>query len=209
MYIPPHFIEHDTAEIAAILAEAPLACLVAQTPQGLVANHIPLLATPDGRLIGHAALANDLHRLIPDGHDVLAVFRGADAYISPNTYPSKADHHRHVPTWNYQAVHIHGTISFQHDTHSKRAAVALLTRLHERRQNGPAAWKMADAPADYIDTMLAAIVAFRIDVTGVLAKSKLGQNRTPRDLQGAVDELAAQGKTSIAAKMARALPTPD
>ncbi|AWB47837.1 transcriptional regulator [Gemmobacter aquarius] len=206
MYIPPHFHETDKAEIAAILTEAPLACLVVHTSQGLLANHIPLLAAPDCSLIGHAALANDLHRMVPDGHPVLAIFRAEDAYISPNTYPSKAEHHRHVPTWNYQAVHIHGTITFQHDTHAKRAAVGLLTRLHERRVNGGAAWKMADAPADYMETMLQNIVAFRIAVTAVLAKSKLGQNRTPGDLQGAVDGLNAQGRTGIAAKMARSLP---
>ena len=122
---------------------------------------------------------------------MLAVFRGADAYISPNTYPSKADHHRHVPTWNYQAVHIHGTISFQHDSHSKRAAVALLTRLHERRQNGPAAWKMADAPADYIDGMLKAIVGFAIPIDRLEGKRKLSQNRSPADIAGVREGLAA------------------
>ncbi len=205
MYIPPHFVEHDASEIAAILTHAPLACIVAQTGQGLVANHIPLLAAPDGSLIGHVALANDLHRLIPDGHAVLAIFRGDDAYITPNSYPSKAEHHRHVPTWNYQAVHIHGTIAFQHDDHAKRAAVGLLTRLHERRVNGDAAWKMSQAPADYMATMLASIAAFRISPTRTLAKSKLGQNRDPRDLAGAADALRDQGHDALATKMAQRL----
>lgn len=205
MYIPPHFLELDASEIASVLTHAPLACIVAQTEQGLVANHIPLLAAPDGHLIGHVARANDMHRLIPHGHEVLAIFRGDDAYITPNSYPSKADHHRHVPTWNYQAVHIHGTIAFQHDDHAKRAAVGLLTRLHERRVNGDAAWKMSQAPADYMETMLASIVAFRITVTRTLAKSKLGQNREQRDLAGAVDALQTQGHSAIAAKMARGL----
>lgn len=207
MYIPPHFLERDASEIASILSHAPLACIVVQTEQGLVANHIPLLAAPDGTLIGHVALANDLHRLVPQGHEVLAIFRGADAYITPNSYPSKADHHRHVPTWNYQAVHMHGTITFQHDDPAKRAAVGLLTRLHERRVNGDAAWKMAQAPADYMETMLASIVAFRITVTRTLAKSKLGQNREGRDLAGAVTALQTQGHTAIATKMAKGLAT--
>ncbi len=206
MYIPPHFQETDPAEIAAILDHAPLACLVAQTPQGLVANHIPLLAAPDGALIGHVALANDLHRLIPDGAEVMAIFRADDAYISPNWYPSKAEHHRAVPTWNYQAVHIHGAITFQHDDHAKRAAVALLTRLHERRVNDAAAWKMADAPADYMATMLAGIVAFRLTPTRILAKSKLSQNRSPADLSGAVTGLQGRGETGMAARMAKHLP---
>ena len=198
MYVPPHFQEIDPAEIASILAEAPLACIVAQTDQGLVANHIPLLAAPDGTLIGHVALANDMHRLIPDGHEVLAIFRGEDGYVSPNFYPSKPRHHRHVPTWNYQVVHVHGPIRFQHDTSAKRAAVGLLTRLHERRVNGAAAWRMADAPADYLQQMLDAIVAFRIAPRRTLAKSKLSQNREDEDRLGAIAGLDATGQAALA-----------
>jgi transcriptional regulator len=206
MYIPPHFHEIDPAEIAAVLEAAPLACIVAHTADGLIANHIPLLAAPDGTLIGHVALANDMHRLLQDGHDVLVIFRGDEAYISPNFYPSKPEHHRHVPTWNYQAVHMSGTISFQHDTHSKRAAVALLTRLHERRVNGDQAWRMADAPPDYVEQMLGSIVAFRIAVHKTLAKSKLSQNRETRDYLGAVAGLAAHGQSGIANQMKRRRP---
>lgn len=202
MYIPAHFHEIDRNEIAQIIAAAPLACIVAQTAQGLVANHIPLLAAPDGTLIGHVALANDMHRLMDTGQDVLAIFRADDGYVSPNFYPSKADHHRHVPTWNYQVVHAHGTISFQHDDHAKRAAVALLTRVHERRVNGANAWRMADAPADYMAQMLDAIVAFRITVTTLLAKSKLSQNRVPRDYLGTVKGLRDTGHDAMAQKMA-------
>lgn len=189
MYIPPHFQEIDPAAVDDLLDAAPLACLVGQTPHGLVANHIPLLRRPDGSLIGHVALANDMHRLFAEGQDVLAVFRGDDAYVSPNFYPSKPEHHRHVPTWNYQAVHVEGAIFFQHDDNAKRAAVGLLTRHHERRLNGDRAWRMADAPRDYMDKMLAGIVAFRIDVRRTLAKSKLSQNREARDRAGVVSRL--------------------
>lgn len=201
MYIPPHFAQADPDIIAGILADAPLACLVAQTSHGLIANHLPLLRSPQGDLIGHVALANDMHRLVADGQDVLAIFRRDDAYISPNYYPTKQDTHRHVPTWNYEVVHVAGPIRFQHDDQAKRAAVGLLTRDHERRLNGDAAWRMADAPKDYMDQMLAAIVAFRISVTQVLAKSKLSQNRTPRDHQGAIDGLEAAGKQALADRM--------
>ncbi len=201
MYIPPHFQEIDTAAIAEIMEAAPLACIVAETREGLVANHLPLLSGAGGILIGHVALANDMHRLIADGQKVLVIFRGDDAYVSPNFYPTKPEHHRHVPTWNYQAVHIHGTITFQHDDHSKRAAVALLTRIHERRVNGEGAWRMADAPADYMEQMLANIVAFRIAVTRTLAKSKLSQNRDDRDYQGAVAGLRSSGHEGMARKM--------
>lgn len=205
MYIPPHFQEVSTDEIDAVIAAAPLACIVAETAEGLIANHIPLLAAPDGRLIGHAALANDMHRLIADGQEVLVIFRGDDAYVSPNFYPSKQEHHKAVPTWNYQVVHMYGAISFQHDEHAKRAAVGLLTRTHERRLNGENAWRMADAPADFMEQMLGNIVAFRIDVTKVLAKSKLSQNREERDYLGAISGLRTSGSTRVAERMERRL----
>lgn len=203
MYIPPHFQEIAPSEIDTVIATAPLACIVAQTDAGLIANHIPLLAAPDGTLIGHVALANDMHRLIADGQDVLAIFRADDAYISPNFYPSKAEHHRAVPTWNYQVVHAYGPITFQHDEHAKRAAVGLLTRTHERRLNGKDAWRMADAPADYMMDMLGNIVAFRMTVRRLLAKSKLSQNRDERDHAGAVAGLRASGQEAMAALMER------
>lgn len=205
MYIPPHFHEIDPDEIRAVIEAAPLACIVAQTTEGLVANHIPMLSAPDGTLIGHVALANDMHRLVADGQEVLAIFRAGDAYVSPNFYPSKPEHHRHVPTWNYQVVHVHGAITFQHDEHAKRAAVGLLTRTHERRLNGSNAWRMADAPMDYMTQMLANIVAFRIDVKRVLAKSKLSQNREERDFLGAVAGVRTAGREDVASSMERRL----
>ena len=202
MYLPPHFEEIDAETIATIFQDAPLACLVAQTEAGLIANHLPLLQTPDGGFIGHVALANDMHHLIADGQEVLAIFRRDDAYVSPNFYPTKQDHHRHVPTWNYEVVHAYGKITFQHDEHAKRAAVGLLTRNHERRLNGANAWRMADAPRDYMEQMLGGIVAFRMAVTKVLAKSKLSQNRDSRDFLGAIDGLRASGHAAMADRMA-------
>lgn len=205
MYLPPHFEEISTDEIKAVTEAAPLACIVAQTADGLIANHIPLLAAPDGTLIGHVALANDMHRLITEGQEILVIFRGEDAYVSPNFYPSKPEHHRHVPTWNYQVVHVYGDISFQHDDHAKRAAVGLLTRTHERRLNGKDAWRMADAPADFMMQKLAEIVALRITARRVVAKSKLSQNREERDYRGAVAGLYASGQDGIARQMEKRL----
>lgn len=208
MYLPEHFKEIDPQEIAAVIAAAPLGCVVANTAEGLIANHMPILVDKHGQLAGHIALANDMHRLIAEGQEVLVIFRGVDGYVSPNFYPSKAEHHKQVPTWNYQVVHVHGTISFQHDESSKRAAVGLLTREHERRINGEKAWRMADAPADYMTDMLGKIVAFRIGVTRTIAKSKLSQNRDVRDFEGAVDGLKSSGQEALAARMA-ALPGRD
>lgn len=203
MYIPPHFEETDAATIAALLEEAPLACLVAQTRAGLIANHLPLLRARDGDFIGHSALANDMHRLIADGQEVLAIFRRHEAYVSPNFYPSKQEHHRHVPTWNYEVVHLYGTLTFQHERAAKRAAVGLLTQHHERRLNGSQAWRMADAPRDYMEQMLDNIVAFRLSLTRVLAKSKLSQNREDRDYQGVIAGLQGSGAPAMAAQMAQ------
>jgi len=203
MYLPDSFLETDPDEITRLIAAFPLAALVAQTEEGLVANHLPLLRAPDGGLIGHVALANDLHRLLVEGQEVLAIFRGEEAYVTPNAYPSKAEHHRAVPTWNYRIVHVHGTISFRHDDHAKRAAVALLTRDHERRVNGSAAWKMGDAPADYMETMLAAIVAFRITPLRVVAKSKLSQNRTDVDRSSVSENMDARGEAGMAEAIRR------
>lgn len=203
MYVPEHFRETDPAEIAAVMEAAPLACIVANTGAGLVANHLPVMAGAGGALIGHVALANDMHRIVAEGQEVLVIFRGEQGYVSPNFYPSKPEHHRHVPTWNYQVVHVHGDIAFQHDERAKRAVVGVLTREHERRVNGARPWRMADAPADYMTRMLANIVAFRIDVRRVLAKSKLSQNREPRDHRGAIEGLSASGNGALAARMAR------
>lgn len=201
MYTPPVFQEISADEIKAIIEAAPLACIVAHTREGLIANHIPLLSERDGILIGHVALANDMHRLIDDRQEVLAIFRGEDGYVSPNFFPSKAEHHRHVPTWNYQAVHAYGEITFQHDERQKRAAVGLLTRVHERRVNGQNAWRMADAPADYMQQMLAKIVALRIKIKRILAKSKLSQNREKRDYLGVISGLRTSGCDALAQRM--------
>ena len=205
MYMPPHFTETDSAEIAALIDAFPLAALIAQTAEGLVANHLPLLRAPDGDLIGHVALANDLHRMIAPDQEVLVIFRGEEAYVTPNAYPSKAEDHRAVPTWNYRVVHVHGTIAFRHDEHAKRAAVALLTRDHERRVNGSAAWKLRDAPADYMEGMLAGIVAFRITPRRIIAKSKLSQNRTEVDRVSVAENMEARGKPAMADAIRRRL----
>jgi transcriptional regulator len=198
MYTPAHFAETDPAVIAEVIDAHPLATLVAQTEAGLLANHIPLLRD-GGDLVGHVALANDLHRLHAADSPVLAVFGAGDAYVSPNWYPSKAQTHRAVPTWNYRVVHVHGTIRWSHAEPDKRRAVHLLTRMMETRTNGDAGWRMGDAPADYMSGMLAAIVAFRVTITRTLAKSKLGQNRTAPDRAGVARALEARGDATLAA----------
>ena len=201
MYLPPHFNETDRAEIDALIDTRPLAALVVATDKGLVANHIPLLRAGDDRLVGHIALAHELHRLVPDGHEVVAIFGGVDSYISPNWYPGKAAHHKVVPTWNYRVVHVHGRISFQHDDKAKRAVVGRLTTRFERETNGDAAWKMADAPADFMVEQLDAIVGISIAVDRIEAKSKLSQNRAPEDFDPVTKELGDRDRPDLARRM--------
>ncbi|MCB1508131.1 MAG: FMN-binding negative transcriptional regulator [Hyphomicrobiaceae bacterium] len=202
MYNPAHFAETDTAEIERLMHDHPLAALVAQTALGLDANHVPLLRDGEG-FVGHVALANPVHADIPDDAPVLAIFRAAQAYVSPNWYPSKAETHKAVPTWNYQVVHVHGTLRWSHAEKDKRRAVSLLTARHERATNGADAWRMADAPADYMTSMLAKIVALRIEIGGVIAKAKLSQNRELEDFSGVVRALEARGLNAMSERMRR------
>ena len=201
MYLPPHFEETDRAEIEGLIAEFPLAAIVGQVGGDLFANHIPLFLQGESRLIGHVARANDMHRALEPGQTVLAIFRGEESYVSPNWYPSKQTHHRHVPTWNYQVAHVRGAIRFSHDAKDKRAAVGRLTKMMEERANGAAAWRMADAPADYMEKMLEEIVALSIDISGIAAKSKLSQNRERADHDNVVEELIRRGDAGMAQAM--------
>jgi len=200
MYSPPHFTETDPSRIAELVAAHPLATLVATGPEGLVANHLPLLLHM-GALVGHVARANPLHALLSQGAEVLAIFQGPQGYVSANDYPSKARTHQQVPTWNYQVVHVHGRITFQHDAAACRAAAALLTRQMETAVNGARAWRMSDAPRDYMEGMVANIVALRIEITRVQAKSKLSQNKEAEDRLGAANGVAARGAGVLAGRM--------
>jgi len=203
MYRPEHFDEKDQEVIIRLMAEFPLATIVAQIKEGLVANHIPVLLEDDDRLIGHIAKANSLHQDLADGAEVLVIFRAEDAYISPNYYPTKASDHRHVPTWNYQVVHCYGTINFDHSVKTKTAIVGKLTKHFEHRHFSESPWRMADAPADYMAGMLEQIVAFRISVDRYLAKSKLSQNRKTVDYDHVTTMMKETGKTYLSEEMTR------
>ena len=201
MYLPAEFEIADATAVRGVTDAFPLATLIANAPNGLAANHIPIVWREDGVLVGHIARANDLHRVLEDGQEVLAVFQAENAYISPNWYPSKAETHRAVPTWNYQVVHINGRIHFQHDEKSKRAAIGQLTKKMESEVNGAEAWRMSDAPTDYMAELLANIVAFEIKVTAVKAKSKLSQNRAREDVEAVAAALERREDAPLAHKM--------
>ncbi len=205
MYIPKHFSESRPSEIKQIIERFPLATLVTNGQRGLDANQLPFeLAEADGKptlLRAHVARANLVWQETAQGSDVLVIFRAEDAYVSPNWYPSKHETHRLVPTWNYRVVNVHGTIRFVQDEKYLRAVVGRLTREHEARIPGNKPWRMADSPAEYIESMLKAIIGVEITVSRIDAKSKLSQNRDDTDRVAASEELKARGHAGLADAM--------
>lgn len=204
MYVPQHFAETRVDELHRIIREHPLGMLVTVSPGGLDANHLPFeLDAADGGpgiLRAHIARSNPLAGEVGDGVDAMVVFRGAQGYISPNWYPSKHETHRQVPTWNYEVVHAHGRLRLVDDERFLRGLVGRLTRHHETAE--PVPWKMADAPRDYMAQMMRAIVGIELEVVRYEGKRKLGQNREPRDLEGAVSALQARGDEALSTAMA-------
>lgn len=205
MYLPDHFVEHRPEELHRVITEYPLGALVLRGPQGLDANHLPFLLDASegehGHLLAHVARANPLWHEVSDGDEALIIFRAANAYISPGWYPTKQEHHRTVPTWNYQVVHAHGTIWIRQDEAWLRGVVARLTRDHEQQVSQDKPWKMTDAPRDYIAQQLGAIVGLEIRITRLVGKWKLGQNREERDRLSAAAALEARGDTVTSTAM--------
>jgi transcriptional regulator len=209
MYLPQHFEETRVEELHRVIAEYPLGVLVVNGAAGLDANHLPFELEPDagerGHLIAHVARANPLWREAKDGDESLVIFRAANAYISPNWYPSKHEFHRQVPTWNYQAVHVHGKLRIRDDERFVRGVVARLTRVNEARTGAERPWKMTDSSKEYIDQMLKAIVGIEIEITKMIGKWKLSQNREERDRVNAAEELRRRGDRVTSAAMLSAV----
>ena len=201
MYLPDHFTEKEETEVIRLMESFPLALLIGVADGKILANAIPLILDPDGALIGHLALANSLHEQLEDNAPVLAVFSGENSYISPNWYPTKPETHRQVPTWHYQMVQVHGHIRFSHDDKDKRAVVGRQTRFFEQRYSGKDAWRIADAPKDYMDGMLDRIVALKIKIDDLTAKSKLGQQDDIRDFNNVAKVMKEIGKSTLYERM--------
>jgi len=197
VYVPKHFSETRMDVLQAFTERHTFATLVAVTGKGLTANHLPLMSKiqPDGTgvLRGHIARANSLWRELENGAPVLAIFDGAHSYVSPSWYLSKREHGKVVPTWNYATVHVSGNIRFIEDADWLRQLVTSLTDMHETGRTQ--SWHVTDAPSDYIEAMLRAIVGLEIDVTRVVGKFKGGQNRSPADRAGVAAALRAEGRS--------------
>jgi transcriptional regulator len=197
MYLPRHFEQTDPAALRALMREHPLAVLATQGEGGLTADHVPLEFVPDagphGTLRGHVARANPLWKRA--GSDVLAVFQGPQAYVTPSWYPSKAEHHKVVPTWNYAVVHAHGRLRAIEDAPWLHALVSGLTAHHEAPRATP--WAVSDAPDDYVQQMLRAIVGIEIELTRLVGKWKLSQNRGEADRIGVADGLGSHPMAAL------------
>lgn len=206
MYVPAHFAETDTGVLHDLIAANPLGVLITHGAGGLDANHIPFEIDRTrgafGTLLCHVARANPVWQELSDGDEALVVFRAGDAYISPTWYPSKHETHRQVPTWNYRVAHAHGRVTIRDDEAFVRRMVAKLTHTHEASQAVP--WKMGDAPKDYLDQMVKAIVGIEIEVTRLVGKMKLGQNKDVADTRSAGEMLLDRGETRIGEAMVAA-----
>lgn len=191
MYAPKHFAQTEPVILRDAVRRFGPGELITYGSDGIDASLIPMLISDDvSTITGHQARANRQWSRADISVPVLVVWRGADAFVSPNFYPSKLEDGKVVPTWNYLVVQARGTISFHHEREWKRSQVAALTDWHEAGSAAP--WSIDDAPADYIDGRLSAIVGFDIQVTSIEGKWKLSQNRSEEDIAGVISGLAAR-----------------
>jgi transcriptional regulator len=201
MYLPKHFEETRIEVLHELIRSHPLGALVVQIGRGLDANHIPLEVDPNpapfGTLRGHIARANPLWREFTGDVDALAIFQGPGTYISPSLYPTKRETGKVVPTWNYAVVHAHGPLRFIDDRAWLRDFVTKLTARHEATRREP--WKITDAPAEYIETQLGAIIGLEMPISRLTGKWKVSQNRPPRDREGVVEGLLRDSSPSATA----------
>ena len=201
MYIPkPNAVDNDEARD--MIAAADVGHLVSTTADGLVATTLPVLLDGDS-LLGHVARANSQWRDSIPGVESMAIIAGPDAYVSPSWYATKHEHGRVVPTWNYTSVHVYGQLVIHDDPAWKLDLVRRLTDRHESRLDAP--WSVDDAPAEYIERMLGAIVGLELQITRIDAKRKLSQGRDERDINGVIAALdtGTDAQRTIATEMRR------
>jgi transcriptional regulator len=195
MHVPKIHEEKDIAVLHALIQSHPLGAWVTIADGELLANHIPFLLDPTrgeyGTLVGHVARANPVWQTFSRTVESVVMFQGPQAYITPSWYPSKHTHGKAVPTWNYAVVHAHGVPHTVDDPQWLLAHLNALTDTHEGNQALP--WKVSDAPQDFTDRLMGAIVGIEIPITQLVGKWKVSQNRPELDQVGVVDGLMARG----------------
>jgi transcriptional regulator len=207
MYIPSQFKEERVEVLHQAIAQAGAATIVSMTSQGLFASHAPLFIDPDpapyGTLVGHLAKANTHNRIMDTATETLVIFTGPGGYITPSYYPTKQEHGKVVPTWNYSAIHAYGTLEVFTDPGRLLGVVTRLTNMHEAGRSAP--WAVTDAPDDFVQVMLKSIYGISLRITRLEGKVKMSQNRPEADQQGVVAGLKADGQDSLANAVTEAL----
>lgn len=207
MYVPTHFAM-DEAAARGLMRRNPFALLVSHGPEGLAGTHLPTVVRDEaGALVieAHLARANPHWRALAaaPGTQVMIVYQGAEAYIRPGWYPSKAEHGKVVPTWNYDSVHVYGRATMIEDGDWLVRHVSEMSDQLEGRYELP--WSTADAPESYIPALARGIVGISVAVTRVEGKSKMSQNRPMPDREGVVAglEVRADGADRAVAEAVR------
>lgn len=195
MYLPQQFRERRLAVLQEFIERHPLGMLVTAADSVPVAEHLPMLLLRErglhGTLQGHVSRANPVWRASENASEVLVVFHGPNAYVSPSCYPTKMTDGKVVPTWNYAVVHARGRIRYFDEQARLRSLVSSMTEHFERARPEP--WSVADAPGEFIQAMLGAIVGFEIEVTELAGKFKASQNRSAIDRAGVRKALGDAG----------------
>ncbi len=211
MYLPVHFEETRIDVLHAAVRAHALGLLVRTGPEGLTADTVPFLLAPEpapaGRLLAHVARANPLWRELSDGDEVLVVFQGPQHYVSPGWYPTKAETHKVVPTWNYVMVQAHGRVIIHDDPVWIGAQIRALTETQERSRAEP--WSVDEAPEDFLAMQIRAIVGIEIEIVRLVGKWKVSQNRTAADRAGVVAGLTADGSAAAQAMAEWVAAVPD
>jgi transcriptional regulator len=195
MYQPDHFRVDDLAMLHALMRARPFAALISAGASGLYATHLPTVLKeqgPYGAIECHLARANPHWKDLAAGGEALMIFQGPEAYVTPNWYPSKAEHGKVVPTWNYAVVHAYGRPAVMQDKDWLRRHVGDLTAQQEAGEVVP--WAVSDAPESYVDVMLRGIVGFRFEIERLEGKWKMSQNREMRDRAGTAEGLLRRGE---------------
>jgi transcriptional regulator len=190
MYQPDVFRVEDVQQMHALMRVRPFAVFVSVGGNGLDVTHLPTVLKDAGQIECHVARANPHWKNLDADRDALMIFQGPEAYITPNWYPSKAEHGKVVPTWNYAVVHAHGRAKAVDDQEWLRRHVSELTAQQERSEHRP--WATSDAPGSFINAMLRGIVGIQFSITRLEGKWKMNQNRGMEDRQGVVKGLRAR-----------------
>jgi transcriptional regulator len=208
MYVPAHFAENRIPVLHDAIRGCGLVTLVTQTSNGLIASHLPVLLHPEpapyGTLMGHLARANPQTREVIG--EALMIFQGTEGYITPSYYPTKRETAKVVPTWNYVTVHAYGTLRFFDDRARLLDNVTGLTSRHESNRAEP--WAVSDAPPEFVQGMLNAIIGVELTITRLEGKWKMSQNRPEPDQTGVIDGLREDGRPDLAREVALATGKP-